>query len=550
MSRSVMQHSFAQVPSVETKRSVFNRSHGYKTTIDFDKLYPVFVEEVLPGDTHILNASIFARLATPKLPIMDNMIVESFYFFVPDRTVWDNFKVMMGEVKNPDDTTDFYFPQIEFEGIASLSVHDYMGLPVYDGTETLSVSAMWHRAMNKIFNEFFRDQNLQDSLDVPTDDGPDDPSIYTIQRINKKHDYFTSCLPEPQKGPAALLPLGATANVLWREVDDIPLGQGDGKWTATKNDGSSALASGYNMFMQHDMLPNKITTFGLTFGGGGEAIPGNPTNEMSLNPNGSLYADLTSATQVTINSLRQAFQLQKMLERDMRSGTRYVETLKAHWNVISPDFTQQRAQFLGGGKIPVGIHPVQQTSETTANSPQGNLSAFGTVNGGSGFTHSFTEHGRILGFIAVRADLTYQQGLHKKWTRLTKYDSYWPVFQGLGEQVVKTQELVWTPGDTVNNNKVFGYQEYGAEYRYKNSEITGLFRSNVTTGFTSLDAWHLSQVWSGIPTLSSDFIKSDTPISRCIAVPSEPHLLVDIYYDYKSIRCMPIFGVPGMVDHF
>lgn len=518
--RNQQNHVFSQVPKAEIPRSSFDRSHGYKTTFDAGFLVPVFVDEALPGDTFNLKMTGFARLATPVFPIMDNMYMETHYFSVPMRLVWDNWQKFNGEQKNPGDSTDFIIPQMVSPagGYAEQSLHDYFGLPTK--VAGLSHSALWHRAYNLIWNEWFRDQNLQTSLNVPTGDGPDAPGDYVLQRRGKRHDYFTSCLPWPQKGPGVQIPLGGTAQVLSNSTA-INLKQTGGNPAGNMTFGPS----------------QTLTYSGTTTSG-----------SVAFGANTGLYADLSSATAATINSLRQAFQIQKIFERDARGGTRYTELIRSHFGVTSPDARLQRPEYLGGGSTPVNVAPIPQTSGTgTAETPQGNLAAVGTsLLQDHGFTTSFTEHCLVIGVVSVRADLTYQQGLPRMWSRRTRFDFFWPALAHIGEQAVLQKEI-FADGNATNDNKVFGYQERFAEYRYKPSVITGLFRSNAAQ---TLDAWHLSQKFATAPVLGSSFIVEDPPVDRVIAVPSEPHFLFDSQFTVRCARPMPVYGVPGLIDHF
>jgi len=511
---SVMKHRFSEVPAAEIPRSSFDRSHGHKTTFDAGYLVPFYVDEALPGDTFNLRSTLFARLATPIFPIMDNMFMDTHFFSVPIRLIWDNWQRFNGEQTDPGDSTDFIIPQMvsPVGGYTAGSLSDYFGIPT--DIAGISHSALWHRAYNLIYNEWFRDQNLQDSVPVNRGDGPDLPADYTLLRRGKRHDYFTSCLPWPQKGPGVSIPLGGTAPVRF-------LTSG-GTW-------SNQLVAAY------DYSPGVTPPYVIT--------------DPNIPQGTPLVSDLQAASTVTINSLRQAFQVQKIFERDARGGTRYTELIKSHFGVSSPDARLQRPEYLGGGSTPINVSPIVQTSPTGsyANTPQGNLAAVGTALGsGHGFTMSFTEHCIIIGLVSVRADLTYQQGLNRMFSRKTRFDFYWPALSHIGEQAVLQKEI-YTTGVPAEDDKVFGYQERYAEYRYKPSQITGLFRS---TNATSLDSWHLAQEFSTAPVLDAAFIVEDPPVDRVIAVATEPHFLLDTYTKLRTARPMPVYGVPGLIDHF
>lgn len=520
------QHTFAAQPDVRISRSQFDRSFAVKDTFDFDYLVPIFVDEILPGDTCNVSLSTFARLATQKVPIMDNMQIDYFFFFVPNRLVWDNWEKFNGAQNNPGDSISYILPSLDAfpaGGPEVGTIYDKFGLPTdVPGSWTLG-NTLPLRAYNLIWNEWFRDQNLQNSVTVSKDDGPDQLADYTLLKRGKRHDYFTSAVPSPQKGAQVTMPLGSQAPVIGNNL--------------TPNF-SGTVGTWANQSMRVDAAANHLFLTGISVGT--DVVPkyGNQSG---------LVADLTNATAASINQLRQAFQVQGLLELDMRGGTRYVEILAAHFNVTSPDFRLQRPEYLGGGSSKISSHPVPQTAPTAGTDAQAQLAAFGTSTGSNiGFTKSFVEHGYVIGMACARADLTYQQGLNKMWLRQTRYDFFWPKLQELGEQTILNKEI-YLQGSTVPDNAAFGYQERYAEYRYKPSEIHGEFRS---TYATSLDMWHMAEEFGTLPALNATFIQQNTPIERAIAVTSAPHLLFDGWFQYKHTRPMMAYSVPVTLGKF
>lgn len=564
-------HRFSDAPAMYMKRTKFDRSHVYKTTFDSGKLIPVFVDEVLPGDTARMSVNYFARLATPIKPIMDNIYLDWFFFFVPNRLVWEHWQNFCFEQEDPDDSTDYVIPTVAVTGNSDNayvgSLWDYFGLPVNTSGNLSGISALPFRGVYLIYNEWFRDENLQKSVKIQKGDTnevlnsarvAEQPSwVFTSGTSivpgfacpprGKRHDYFTSALPWTQKGPGVSIGLAGTAKL----VDPAPVaaffvGQANnniGAAQLSKDGGVHSVYTGSGTLNYQGGYDVSIAGPSINGSGTATAVAKHGSSWLSKDS----YADLDSSSIFTINSLRTAFQMQKFYERLARGGSRYTEVLRSFFGVVSPDARLQRPEFLGSFTKMVNVNPIAQTSATDSTSPQGNLSAYGvTAAKFHGFTKSFVEHGYVFGFVCARADLTYQQGINKMWLRSTVYDFYWPTFAHLGEQAIELREI-YAQGSEADTT-VFGYQERYAEYRYKPSQITGKFRSSVTGG--NLDVWHLSQFFNNAPTLSEEFIMENPPIERIIAVPSEPEFLLDIGFRYTTVRPMPMFGTPGLVDHF
>lgn len=518
---SVMRHLFSLAPTIDRPRSMFKCPFRHTTTFDSGYLIPIYADEVLPGDSFNLNMSSLVRFNTPLLPLMDNVKIDFQFFFVPNRLLWTNWQKFCGEQTDPGDSIDYTVPTVSTAagGHAIGSLYDYFGVPT--GVHPLSIANLHARAYNLIWNEWYRSQDLQDSVTVDTGDGPDTATDYVLLRRGKRFDYFTSCLPNPQKGDAVSVPLGTYAPVV--------------------TDGSNMQFVG-DTSSQTGALRAIGTDGALRIG---DQNSGWTVDEHLEYNDVGLRADLSDASSSTINEWREAFQIQRFLERDSRSGTRYVEILKAHFGVDSPDARLQRPEYLGGGSTDVNFVAVANTSDTT-NAKQGDLAAIGLqVGSGIGFTKTFVEHGVILGLASVRADLTYQQGLNRMWSRSTRYDFAWPEFAHLGEQAVLSKEI-YCDGTSGDDN-VFGYQERYSEYKYKPSIITGKMRSSDPN---SLDAYHLSQDFASRPTLNSIFIQETPPISRVVAVDTEPEFRGDFNFDVIKTRCLPMYAVPGMIDHF
>lgn len=515
-------HDFGANPGPKIQRSQFKRPFRHKTSIDSGYIYPVMVDEVLPGDTISVNLASVCRLATPIVPIMDNIYIDWFFFFVPNRLVWDNWTKLMGERVNPDDDIDYLVPQVAAPtttGFSRSSLYDYMGIkPATDG---FSINNLIPRGYNLIWNHWFRSPWLQDEVTVDLDDGPDDPADYVLLRRGKRSDYFTSCLPSPQRdSDPVLMPLGDSAVIERDSTSTNPT-------LVYSTSGGLKTSVAYTQF-------GTTATGGLTVAG-----------EAQFDPNGNLVANLSDATAASINDIREAFALQRILEADARGGTRYTEILQNFWGVEPEDSRMQRPEYLGGGSRNIDIQAVPQMSETST-TPQGTLSGIGyNMTSGIGMHKSFSEHGHIFCLVSVRADQTYQDGLRRMWSRRTRYDFPMPQTANLGEMAVLNKEIYLT--GTANDELVFGYNPHWDDYRYIPSMVTGKMRSDDPQ---SLDPWHLAPDFASCPELGADFIEEDPPIDRIVATTNEPQFIVDVYMDIKSGRCLPMFGVPGMLDHF
>lgn len=535
--RSVAASRFSMVPRADIPRSTFAHQHTHKTAFNAGLVVPIYLREVLPGDHLDVDMTAFCRMATPVFPLMDNLHLDSFFFFVPNRLVWTNFKRFMGERPSPADSIDFLVPQQTFTHAPPVaSLLDYYGIPTAGQIATpagLTVNALPIRGYKLIWNDWFRDQNLQTPWSISLGDGPDaaggGATGTSLSVRNKRPDYFTTALPWAQKGGSVSLPLSGSARIY----------------------GLGLAGAGYNTTPKSVWETGGINPTYVEWSTQNSPVAQEIVVQQTAGVP-AIFADLSTATASTINAIRQAFQIQKLLERDARGGTRYTELLLSHFGVQPEDARLQRPEYLGGGTSPVNISPIAQQSATGITggaSPLGALGAVGTSLNQHGFNYSVTEHGYIHGFVSVRADLTYQQGLNRMWSRSTRYDFYWPEFAHLGEQAVLRKEIYCT-GNTTDDNTVFGYQERYSEYRYHPSMITGILRS---TAANNIDEWHAAQQFLTPPTLSSTFISEDIPMARILAagaLADKQQFIMDALFTSKETRPMPTYGVPGMIDRF
>ncbi|WJW80026.1 major capsid protein [Bartonella sp. TP] len=528
MRKKDLNYSFSKVPSVKKPRSRFNRSHNHITAFDSGYLVPVYVDEVLPGDTFKMKLSSFSRLATPTVPVMDNVYMDFHFFYVPNRLLWEHWEQMNGQQDKPGAKIDYLTPIFDAgsKGVAVGSLFDYMGVP--PKVPNLQFSSLFARAYNKIWNDWYRDENLQDPVPEHMDDKTiklDDTTSkdYVLLRRNKKRDYFTGALPWPQKGPSAALNFASNADIV---SNNISL-----NYDTT---GKTPAVGDFTVYYANEIDPYYPVQ--VVSGYGTPSAEHGVVNEISLR-NASI-----KVPPVSINQLRQAVQLQRLFELDARGGTRYIEMIQTHFGVTVPDFRLQRSEYLGGGKSIIDFNAIPQTSSTSSTSPQGNLAAYATQFAKNiGFTRSFDEHGVILCLASVRVDQKYQYGLPRMYSRRTRLDYYMPVNANLGEQAIMAKELYAT-GDKTKDEAVFGYQERWSEYRYNPNRVSGKLRS---VADAPLDKWHLAQKFSEPPKLNAEFIKSDPPLKRMLAVQNEPQIVSDLYFQIDCTRVMPVYSVPG-----
>lgn len=560
------------IPTINVARNAFERHHSWKGDCEIGLLYPIFFDEVLPGDTKQLNSTFFGRINPTITPVLDNIWLDVHYFFVPNRLVWDNWQKFMGERENPSDSIDYLVPTItsdSSDGFERNGFFDYLSVPPAIPSLTLSSAVFYARAYNLIWNEWYRSELLQESVTVPKGDSGDTESIYQLLPRGKRQDYFTSGFTAPQLGAGASISIGQSAPVI---------GNGNALGFSINNSLSSDINYRYNHYQS---LVSGGMSGGLvgcatanSYNDGSVQIPAGaavsssytsviptvpPQNTsiiegfmgVSQNPDYSgLIADLSSVSPITINTLRQAIAIQQFLERDLMRGHRYVELLLSHYGVRCPDFRLQRPEYLGGSTTRVNINPVTQVSSTDNTSPQGNLTGNGVIaSSENGFTHSFTEHGVILGLASFRIDLNYQQGVDRHFLRNSRYDYFFPTLAHLGMQGITNKEIfaqgdgvVDSSGDIVDN-QLFSYNTRFEEYRYKNSYITGTLRSSHPQ---SLDIWHLAENFENLPVLNDEFITVSDTLKRIMTVQSEKEIILDVWHEYTDVREVPMYGLPGL----
>ena len=557
MSRNAESHFAVNPTRIDMSRSRFDRSSSYKTTFNVGQIIPFYVDEVLPGDTFSIDTSKVVRMRTLLTPVMDDIFLDTYYFFVPNRLTWSHWKQFMGE-----NTESAWIPSVEYEvpqltapegGWNIGTIADYMGIPT--GVSGLSVNALPFRAYALIMNEWFRDENLSDPLNIPVTDA-------TVQGVNtgtfvtdvakgglpytaaKYHDYFTSALPAPQKGPDVTIPVAEAATAYVYPAATLNPNLQERFNTLRWSDSQGNPVTGAT---QYDSYIG-ISSGGYTFDRNLSSSLGTGSVKQMMPAN--LVADFSGTSQAaTINQLRLAFQIQKLYERDARGGTRYIEILKSHFGVTSPDARLQRPEYLGGNRIPININQVVQSSSTDASgTPQGNTAAYSlTSDNHSDFTKSFVEHGFLIGVMVARYRHTYQQGLERFWSRKDRFDYYFPVFANIGEQAIKNKEI-YAQG-TEKDDEVFGYQEAWADYRYRPNRVTGEMRSAAPQ---SLDVWHLGDDYESLPSLSDSWIREDfKTVNRVLAVSDNvsAQLFCDIYVRNLCTRPMPLYSIPGLIDH-
>ena len=543
-SPSSFQTYMAQQPKVNRPRSTFDRSHSHTTAIADDVVVPIFRTEILPGDTIDLNMSSFVRMNPTLAPLMSNVWQDVHFFFVPWRLVWDNWQRFNGEQDDPGDSTDYLIPQVATTlgspnvlNVPVGSVLDYMGLQV-EKTAMETCNALYLRSYWKIANDWYRDQGTQNSYLVPRDDGPDLIGTDIANSCfvsNKKHDYFTSGLTSPQRGDAVAIfgddvGLSGSAPVLGIGTSD-GTGFNTGTSTAVRESGSTSTQT-YSPF--YSTGSGSLVVEGLTPG----SAASYPNIRTALD---NINVEFSASADNTISALTIAFQLQRLSELDNRGGTRYIEGVRAHWGVISPDARLQRSEYLGGFSSMVNMHPLAQTGES-GTTPQGNLAGNGVIiDTGKRIVKSFTEHGCVLGLVRYRGDLIYSQGIPRDFSRSTRFDFFWPSLEMLPEQAVMKKELF--AGGSVADNQAFSYMPRYDEYRWQNSYLTGMMRPAVAN---SLSYWHLGEELPNAMTLQ-EFIPSNTPFSRVLQVPTEPTFLCDFYYKFKHTRIMSTHAVPGVI---